>query len=100
MLAHSENYEYCGVLHIHTRYSDGSGTPKKIIKIAEKVGLDYIIITDHGTLQAMEDGAEGWYDDLLVLVGLEVGGYHQSHYLALGIDGTVTPEDEQQNKRQ
>ncbi|MFC1717088.1 CehA/McbA family metallohydrolase [Candidatus Poribacteria bacterium] len=100
MLAHSENYEYCGVLHVHSRYSDGSGTPKKIIKIAEKVGLDYIIITDHGTLQAMEDGAEGWHDDLLVLVGLEVGGYHESHYLAFGIDGTVTPEDEQENIRQ
>lgn len=99
MLAHSGNYEYCGVLHIHSKYSDGSGTAKKIIKTAEKVGLDYIIITDHGTLQVLEDGAEGWYNDLLVLVGQEIGGYDESHYLAFGVSEIIEPEENQQNTR-
>lgn len=88
-------YDYCGVLHIHTRHSDGSGTVKKIIKAAEKSDLDYMVITDHNTLQAMEDGMEGWYHDLLVLVGEEIGEYYKSHYLAFGISDVITPSDHQ-----
>ena len=46
----------------------------------------------------MEDGAEGWHDDLLVLVGMEMGGYHESHYLAFDVNGTI--ESEKQDTRQ
>ena len=99
MLAHSGRYEYCGVLHIHSRYSDGGGRTKKIVRAAKKVGLDYIIITDHNTLQAMENGEEGWYDDLLVLVGAELGDYEKSHYLAFGINEVIEPEEYQQDTR-
>lgn len=100
MLERSRNYEYCGIIHIHSKHSDGSGTTKRIVKAAEKVGLDYIIITDHGTLQARDDGTEGWHDDLLVLVGMEMGGYHESHYLAFGINGSARPEESLQGTEQ
>ena len=93
LTTHSKSYEYTGILHAHSNYSDGSGTVKRIIKAAQDTGLDYIIITDHNTLQAMEDGSEGWHDDLLLLVGEEITARDNGHYLALGISDVVDPED-------
>ena len=93
MVINSQYYEYSGIIHIHSRYSDGYGTTREIIKAAKKANLDYIIITDHNTLGAMEDGAEGWYGDLLLLVGEEIGGQGRSHYLAFGIADAIESED-------
>lgn len=68
-------------LHMHTRYSDGSGTHKDIAKAALQAGLDAVIVTDHNVLV---QGVEGYYrtpPDLasprlptrvLLLVGQEV----------------------------
>jgi len=38
-------------LHIHTTYSDGSGTPYEVIKYAIRKGLDVIAVTDHNTFR-------------------------------------------------
>jgi len=92
----SAYYEYSGIIHIHTIYSDGCGKIRGIVRAAKKVGLDYIIITDHDTLDAMKDGAAGWHDGLLVLVGEEVGGKGKSHYLALGISDPIEPLEHQE----
>ena len=60
-------------LHMHTRYSDGSGTHKDIAQAAIETGLDAIIVTDHNVLV---QGVEGYYrfsrSRLLLLVGQEV----------------------------
>ncbi len=45
-------------LHMHTIYSDGSGTYKDIAQAAIKTGLDAVIVTDHNVLV---QGAEGYY---------------------------------------
>ena len=45
-------------LHMHTRYSDGSGTHKDIAEAAMKTGLDAVIVTDHNVLV---QGLEGYY---------------------------------------
>ncbi len=37
-----------GDLQIHTNYSDGENSIKKITEKADKIGYDYILITDHG----------------------------------------------------
>ncbi len=92
-------YEYKGDLHVHSKYSDGSGTVRRIVKAARSAGLDYIIITDHNTMQAMEEVPEGWYDGLLVLVGEEIGAYGRRHYLAFGITEEIKPEDLQYDVR-
>ena len=49
-------FEYVGALHIHTIFSDGTGTVKEIAEAADEVGLDYIILTDHNTLRALNEG--------------------------------------------
>ena len=56
-------HEYVGALHIHSVYSDGTGTVKEIINYAREVGLDYLILTDHNTVKALKEGCEGWYGD-------------------------------------
>lgn len=60
-------------LHMHTRYSDGSGTHKDIAQAAMQTGLDVVIVTDHNVLV---QGVEGYYrfgsTRVLLLVGQEV----------------------------
>lgn len=68
-------------LHMHTRYSDGTGTHKDIAHAAIRAGLDAVIVTDHNILV---QGVEGYYrvarnpstplksSRVLLLVGQEV----------------------------
>ena len=60
-------------LHMHTRYSDGSGTHKDIAHAAMKTGVDVVIVTDHTVLV---QGVEGYYRihprRVLLLVGEEI----------------------------
>ena len=65
-------YDYTGSIHIHTVYSDGSGTPEEIADAASKLGIDFLIISDHDTLGALIDGKERYYNDVLVLTGVEI----------------------------
>jgi len=60
-------------LHMHTRYSDGSGLHKDIAAAALKAGVDAVIVTDHNILV---QGFEGYYKEknkkVLMLIGEEV----------------------------
>ncbi len=76
--------DYVGVIHIHTVYSDGAGTFEEIARLANAQQLDYVVVTDHNTLQPLRDRKQGWYGTTLVLVGMEIstsGG----HYLAMNV---------------
>ncbi|MBW2092363.1 MAG: PHP domain-containing protein, partial [Deltaproteobacteria bacterium] len=77
-------YEYVANLHVHTTFSDGLGTIEEVISAAQKAGLDLLLINDHDTLAALEQGFEGYHGKVLVLVGLEFSGPH-NHYLAYGL---------------
>jgi hypothetical protein len=56
---------------------------------AQKVGLDFIILNDHCYMtDSLHLGEEGFYGDVLVLLGLEMGRrYH--HYLAYDLKEMV-----------
>ncbi len=60
-------------LHMHTRYSDGSGLHRDIARAAIAAGADAVIVTDHNVLTS---GFEGYYQEknkkTLLLVGEEV----------------------------
>lgn len=71
------------VLHVHTRFSDGTGTPAEIRAAAAEAGVDGVWITDHDTLAARADPAVGWGAGRLVLVGAEVTT-RAGHLLVLG----------------
>ena len=83
-------------LHMHTRYSDGTGSHQDIAEAALRCGLDAVIVTDHNVLVR---GAEGYFRQgrrrLLVLVGEEVHDQgrvpQKNHLLILGLDQEIAP---------
>jgi len=60
-------------LHMHTTYSDGTGSHEDIAEAALKTGLDAVIVTDHNVLVT---GPEGYHlkdrKRVLVLIGEEI----------------------------
>jgi len=88
-------YERIGNIHIHTLFSDGTATPNEVAAIASRVGLDYILITDH---VAYPREFQGWYDSTLVLIGEEVHAPafpHVNHYLVFNAGEDVTAYGDQ-----
>lgn len=81
-------YEYVGNIHIHSVYSDGTGNIKEIACLAEKAGLDFVVITDHENLRGLRNNEEGYYGRVLVLIGMEINDAC-CHYLALNIKREV-----------
>jgi hypothetical protein len=77
------------VVHLHSTYSDGTGTVGQIAKAARRSGVDVVLLTDHDTLEARDRGEEGWHGPVLVLVGEEVSPRGGNHYLAFGIDRAI-----------
>jgi hypothetical protein len=86
----AEAYDLTCVIHLHSTYSDGTGTVPQIARAAEKAGVDVVLLTDHHTLAAKRNGEEGWHGGALVLVGMEVTPPDHDHYLAFGIDKEVS----------
>jgi len=85
--------EYIGCIHVHTVYSDGSGTYPEIIKAAREAGLDYVMFSDHQTLRGRDEGYTGWQDNLFVSIGYEIQDTDdRHHYLVFGIN-KVLPEN-------
>ena len=81
------------VVHLHSTYSDGTGTVPQIARAARRAGADVVLLTDHDTLEAKSRGEEGWYGSALVLVGLEVSPPRRNHYLAFGLDEVIDHRD-------
>ncbi len=75
-------HEYIGVIHIHTDCSDGTGNFAQVVKAGKAAGIDFLVITDHDTLQLKEK--EGWHGEVMVMVGEEISP-DEAHYLALDI---------------
>lgn len=76
-------YEYTGNMHLHSTWSDGKKTIPEIAEIADKEGLDYIIVTDHNTTAGLENGDERYYGSCLAIVAQEVNS-KINHYLVFG----------------
>lgn len=82
-------------LHIHSTYSDGTFTPKEIVELAKKIGLQGLSITDHDTIEAYDTLFDLAQEaGLEVLTGVEFSAYHHGHsvhILGYGIDITHQP---------
>ena len=83
-------------LHMHTRYSDGTGSHADIAVAALRCGLDAVIVTDHNVLV---QGAEGYVRDgkrrLLMLIGEELHDQdrlpQKNHLLVFGAGQEFAP---------
>ena len=70
------------VIHVHSVYSDGTGTIGEIAQAAGQTGADAVVVTDHDDLRAQAHA--GWDGGVLVVAAHEVSPAHGSHLLALG----------------
>jgi hypothetical protein len=83
-------YEIIGAVHLHSNYSDGTWDIPSIAQRADEVGLDFLLFTDHHTLQPKKDGWEGFYGRTLVLIGYETSDFNDhNHYLAFQLREVV-----------
>ncbi|MCY0880279.1 MAG: CehA/McbA family metallohydrolase [Firmicutes bacterium] len=83
-------YEYRVVLHVHSRYSDGSGSVPEILAAAQAAGVDVLWLTDHDTRAALADPGPGYYGHVLCLVGTEITP-PTNHYLVFGDVPPIEP---------
>ncbi len=88
-LSASSSRDVRGVIHVHTRRSDGSGTPEEVAAAAAKAGLKFVILTDHG--DGTRTPADPMYRNGVLLVdALEVSGTG-GHVVVLGLSKTEYP---------
>jgi len=77
-------------LHLHTTASDGVMSPSEIVRYAKAKGLQAIAITDHDTIEGLEEGlSEGKRIDFEVIPGIEVSAEHSPgsmHLLGFFLD--------------
>lgn len=75
---------------MHSVYSDGSWTIPDIAAIADKMGLDFLLFSDHHTLQPKKDGLGKFYGKTLVSIGYENSDASDiNHLLCFQLDNTV-----------
>jgi hypothetical protein len=88
--------EYIVNLHIHTPYSDGTGSHEEIAMAAIRAEIDVVIVTDHNI---WVKGPEGYYQEgekkVLLLIGEEVHDRTQipqkNHLLIIGAEREMAP---------
>ncbi len=79
-------------LHIHTTFSDGALSPTEVVAYASKVGLSAISITDHDTVDGMQEAVDaGKVYGVEVIPGIELSaqenaGSQEMHILGYYID--------------
>lgn len=76
-------------LHLHSMYSDDAkGSPKEIIKLVKKKGLDGISITDHNTIEGSLKALKLAPKNFTVVPGVEISTL-DGHLLGLNIKENI-----------
>lgn len=79
-------------LHIHTNFSDGKFSPEEVVSMAKKLGLNYMAITDHDTVEGILNLYEnGFYPSksINIIPGIEMSAASEKreiHILGYNID--------------
>ena len=77
-----------GAFHVHSRWSDGSGTVDEVAAAAAAADLDFVVLTDHG--DATISRPPSYRSGVLVIQGVEIGT-DGGHYVALGLPAAPYP---------
>lgn len=79
-----------GDLHIHTTKSDGTCEPYEVVKLAKNTGLEVIAITDHDTLDGIDEAKEASkLYGMEIIPGIELNSYDDKqdvHILGYFVD--------------
>jgi len=76
-------------LHTHTSRSDGTFTPSEVVDLAIGLELTGIAITDHDTVDGLDEATERAGDRLEIVPGIEFSAEYEGaslHVLAYWID--------------
>ncbi|MFH1640943.1 MAG: PHP domain-containing protein [Candidatus Omnitrophota bacterium] len=77
-------------LHLHTCFSDGTYTPKELIRESAKVGFSAIAVVDHDSVEGIAETMEiAGSNDIELLPGVELSAEHEGteiHILGYLID--------------
>ena len=72
-------------LHLHSEYSDdASGTPKEIISVVKKRGLNGLAFTDHNTVEGNIKAQKIAPKDFIIIPGIEIST-KDGHLLAYNV---------------
>ena len=85
-------FYYKGAIHIHTKFSDGTGNIDEISKAAKNVGIHSSVITHHNSLEV----EEGIFNGVCVIKGEEISPEKSDHYIAFGIKNLILPDNDPQ----
>jgi len=75
-------------LHTHSTASDGQYSPSELIRLAQERGLEILALTDHDTLDGLEEARRaGSEAGVSVVRGVELSAreYHTFHILGYGV---------------
>ncbi len=72
-----------GVFHVHSSFSDGSGSVDEICRAAQRQNLDFVILCDHGRPNLRASAATAWLHDTL-LIGASEFSLNEGHLAAAG----------------
>ena len=79
-------------LHVHSNASDGTYSPKEVVEYAESKGLYAFALTDHDTVDGIEEAIETARTKIVkVIPGIEISadfGGSDLHILGLNVDYT------------
>ena len=77
-------------LHVHSTASDGTFTPKEVVKLAAKAGLSAFALTDHDTVKGVDEAIEAAKKlNLEVIPGVEISTRYKEkeiHIVGLFLD--------------
>lgn len=80
----------CVDLHVHSNASDGTLTPKEVVKAAAKAGLSAFALTDHDTVQGVDEAIKAASNlNLEVIPGVEISTRYKEkeiHIVGLFLD--------------
>ena len=77
--------ECVGVLHVHTRYSDGTASVEGVVEAAQRAKVDFVVLSDHDTLAARREGWEKRHNGVVLLVASEITPAREGHVLAMNV---------------
>ena len=86
-------YQYSGAVHIHTTESDGTKKIEDVIAIGQDAKLDFMMFADHMTLSNRDNGHEGLYNKMLVVIGYEHNDEADEHHYLLFESPQVYPNE-------
>ncbi len=78
-----------GAIHVHSLRSDGTGDVDAIAAAAARVGLDFVILTDHGDATRPPDPPQ-YLDGVLCIDAVELST-DEGHVVALGLPRAPYP---------